>query len=212
MNTSRGPLLGRGREADVFAWGDRQALKLFPPRWPAAVAEYEALATRVAYSSGIHTPRVNELLELDGQVGIILARVYGPSMLDVVTTQPWRLGSFARAFAELQFAVHQCAAPQLRAARRAVEGRIQNAPTLPVDLKRAALRAWAQLPDGDRLCHGDLHPDQIIVSPNGPAIIDWKEQLTAWEAPAAAARLCEELPGERERLTKLVEARLADLT
>ncbi|MBM3300017.1 MAG: phosphotransferase [Deltaproteobacteria bacterium] len=269
MNASRGPLLGIGREAEVFAWGDRQVLKLFPPNWPTAAVEYEARATCVAYSSGVNTPRVDEVIERDGRLGIIFERVDGPTMLHVVTTQPWHLWPFARSFAELHFAVHQCTAPQLHSARRSVEGRIQNAPALSADLKRAALRAWAQLPDGDRLCHGDLHPDQIIVSPQGLVIIDWadalrghpwadvartslilrfsplppgtplpmrlithafrrlfhseylrhyfqlssatKEPLAAWEAPLAAARLCEEIPGERERLLRLVGARLDDL-
>lgn len=262
MSASRGPLLGRGREAEVFAWGDRQAMKLFRPNWPIAVAEYEARAARAAYDSGIRTPRVDEVVVLDERVGIIFERVDGPSMLDIATTRPWRLWSCARALAELQFAVHQCAAPQLRSARTSVERRIDNAPALSAGLRRLVLRAWAQLPDGDRLCHGDLHPDQIIVSSDGMVIIDWADavqgnpladiartslilrvsplppgaplpmrlivqafrrmfhveylrhilqltgategQLAAWEAPVAAARLCEEIPRERERLMRSV--------
>jgi aminoglycoside phosphotransferase (APT) family kinase protein len=26
---------------------------------------------------------------------------------------------------------------------------------------------------GARLCHGDLHPSNVIMSPNGPVIVDW---------------------------------------
>jgi Ser/Thr protein kinase RdoA (MazF antagonist) len=262
MSASRGRLLGREREAEVFAWGDCQVVKLFRPNWPIAVAEYEARAARVAYDRGILTPRVDEVVVLDGRVGIIFERVDGPSMLDFATTRPWCLWSCARALAELQFAVYQCAAPQLRSARSSAERRVDSAPALSAGLKRSVLRAWAQLPDGDRLCHGDLHPDQIIVSSGGMVIIDWADavrgnpladiartslilrvsplppgaslpmrlisqafrrmfhaeylrhilqltsategQLSAWEAPVAAARLCEEIPGKTERLMRLV--------
>ena len=36
-----------------------------------------------------------------------------------------------------------------------------------------ALKALTQLPDGDTVCHGDLWPDNIIMSPKGMIIIDW---------------------------------------
>src|SRR5215210_4707672 len=29
------------------------------------------------------------------------------------------------------------------------------------------------LPDGDRLCHGDFHPGNILLGDRGPAVIDW---------------------------------------
>src|ERR671924_42075 len=30
-----------------------------------------------------------------------------------------------------------------------------------------------QLPDGDRLCHGDFHPANVLVGKRGPVAIDW---------------------------------------
>ncbi|WP_324607779.1 phosphotransferase [Paenibacillus sp. IHBB 10380] len=33
------------------------------------------------------------------------------------------------------------------------------------------------LPDGNMICHYDFHPDNIIISPNGPIIIDWLNLL-----------------------------------
>ncbi|TMA37195.1 MAG: aminoglycoside phosphotransferase family protein, partial [Deltaproteobacteria bacterium] len=29
------------------------------------------------------------------------------------------------------------------------------------------------LPDGDQLCHGDMHPGNIMLSRRGPMVIDW---------------------------------------
>ncbi len=29
------------------------------------------------------------------------------------------------------------------------------------------------LPDGDTLCHGDLHPANILLTQRGPVVIDW---------------------------------------
>jgi aminoglycoside phosphotransferase (APT) family kinase protein len=41
--------------------------------------------------------------------------------------------------------------------------------------KAAALARLGELPEDDRLCHGDFHPDNIIMSRRGPVIIDWSD-------------------------------------
>ena len=40
-------------------------------------------------------------------------------------------------------------------------------------MKKCALKVLERLPDDKFLCHGDFHPDQIIMSPKGPIVIDW---------------------------------------
>ncbi len=44
---------------------------------------------------------------------------------------------------------------------------------LPAPTKETVLKVLGQLPEGSAVCHGDLHPDQIIMSLRGPIIIDW---------------------------------------
>jgi aminoglycoside phosphotransferase (APT) family kinase protein len=41
------------------------------------------------------------------------------------------------------------------------------------DLAERGLHALSLLPDDDRLCHGDFHPGNVIISPAGPIVIDW---------------------------------------
>ncbi|HLF73012.1 MAG TPA: aminoglycoside phosphotransferase family protein [Anaerolineales bacterium] len=49
------------------------------------------------------------------------------------------------------------------------------------------------LPDGDRLCHGDFHPANIILTGRGPVIIDWMD-ATRGHPLADVAGLPESLP------------------
>jgi aminoglycoside phosphotransferase (APT) family kinase protein len=44
---------------------------------------------------------------------------------------------------------------------------------LPEEIKRSALGAIESLRDGDRLCHGDFHPGNILRTGEGPVVIDW---------------------------------------
>src|SRR5436190_21407204 len=125
MSTQKGPALAYGRAAEIFAWGDHQVLKLFRGHWM-ATAEREAQVARVAFANGIKTPRAYEIVEIEGRTGIVYERVNGPSMLTVLTTQPWRFLQLVRAFAELHATLHQVAAPELRAAREVLQTDIQK--------------------------------------------------------------------------------------
>ena len=29
------------------------------------------------------------------------------------------------------------------------------------------------MPEGERLCHGDFHPDNVLMTDHGPVVIDW---------------------------------------
>jgi thiamine kinase-like enzyme len=41
-------------------------------------------------------------------------------------------------------------------------------------LKKAVLTALESMPTGNRICHMDFHPRNIILTENGPFIIDWE--------------------------------------
>jgi aminoglycoside phosphotransferase (APT) family kinase protein len=44
---------------------------------------------------------------------------------------------------------------------------------VPTDVAHRALATLDELPDGDRLCHGDFHPGNVIGAPDRPVVIDW---------------------------------------
>ena len=41
--------------------------------------------------------------------------------------------------------------------------------------KQHMLGSIADMPDGDRLCHGDFHPMNILGEASQPVIIDWSD-------------------------------------
>jgi aminoglycoside phosphotransferase (APT) family kinase protein len=51
--------------------------------------------------------------------------------------------------------------------------RITASAAVPDPVADRALVALAELPDGDQLCHGDLHPGNILLTRAGPSVIDW---------------------------------------
>ena len=165
-----GPALGSGREADVYPCGEGAVLKLFRPDFGGHRAEAVTLWSLDGHGVA---PRLLDVVERDGRTGLVLQRLPGPDMLALLQRQPWRVFRLARLLAETHLAVNRLPAPpELPALREVLAGRIADA-ALPQRLADFVARVLDPLPDGDRLCHGDYHPGNVLVTPTGAAVIDW---------------------------------------
>jgi aminoglycoside phosphotransferase (APT) family kinase protein len=170
-----GKLIALGRTAEIYAWGSDHILKLFLEGWSGSHVEYEAQVSRIVRAAGLPIPAVEKVVEIDGRPGLIYQRVAGPSMLAILKEKPWKLTRLARLLADLHVSMHACHVPQLTPQRQRLEANIIKARALPAQLKDATLRKLAELPDGDRLCHGDFHMDNVLLTSSGPVIIDWPD-------------------------------------
>jgi hypothetical protein len=260
-------LLAKGRTAEIFAWHDGRIVKLFHPWCPGEWIEREARIAVTVRAAGLPTPECYGQVEVEGRKGIVYERLSGPSLLAALSSSPWRIGTYARQLAGIHLQINRepgNGLPDLAAyLRKAIVG----ADALSDRQKEAACRTLDRLPSGDRLCHFDFHPDQVILTRDGPKVIDWLtafkgdpaadvartsllmelgsvehlalpvrvlvalakrqfarsylrcyaagceagfvERVQQWKLPVAAARLKEEVPGERERLLPMIEGVVA---
>ncbi len=173
MSTELGPKVAEGRTAEVFAWDEGRVLKLFREGWGRDTAEDEAAVARLIFASGAPSPRTDGVVEVAGRAGVLYERITGPSLLRMLFAQPWRWAWIARQLAEAHAAMHARSVPELSDLRVVLARRIRSAGPLPPVYREAALRALDGLPDGDALCHGDYHLDNVLLSARGPLVIDW---------------------------------------
>lgn len=165
-----GAKIGAGREADVHVWGDDAVVKLYRPGFGGHRAEAATLAT--LDGRGI-APRLIEVVECGGRTGLVLARLAGQDMLMLLQRQPWRVLGLARALAAAHLAVHAVRVPEgLPDVREVLATRIEDA-RLPVLIRDFAVRTLDSLPGGDRVCHGDYHPGNVLVAAGRAGVIDW---------------------------------------
>jgi aminoglycoside phosphotransferase (APT) family kinase protein len=94
-------------------------------------------------------------------------------MLVCLRQQPWMMVVYGRLLADIQATINACAAPDLPLWKERLERDIRTAPPLTESSRQAALQALASLPGGSTLCHGDFHPDNVIMTRRGPVVIDW---------------------------------------
>lgn len=168
-------LVGQGRTAEIYTWGTNQILKLFRRGWPLSVVEQEAHISRTVHEMGLPVPAPGGVIEVDGRHGILYERIDGPSMLRQLGAKPWTAIQSLHVFADLHARMHAHTVREFPSQRQHLTHLIQQASPLPAEWTAAALTALNQLPDGSCLCHGDYHPDNVLMSPNGPIIIDWSE-------------------------------------
>ena len=168
----KGQLIGKGRLAEVFEWGDTQVLKLFAAERDAAAIVAEARVSQAVHEAGVPTPGTSGVIEVDGRRGIIYDRVLGTPMVGQLTAKPWKLFSFGRTLAQLHASVHERNVDRLPSQHEQLERYIVNADLSAVYRDRA-LRRLRELPQGTALCHGDFHPDNVLVDGKTATIIDW---------------------------------------
>lgn len=167
-----GTLLGRGRTADIYAWGESQVLKLYQPGWPLAMIEEEARISRQVAQTGLPVPAVGEMLTVDGRTGIVFGRVSGPTLVEYFAARPWTVLRSVRAFTDLHLAMHARHLPDLPSQRQYLHRLIGEA-DVSAAVSQEAHRRLDDLPDGQMLCHGDYHPENVLQTRAGPVIIDW---------------------------------------
>jgi Ser/Thr protein kinase RdoA (MazF antagonist) len=88
---------------------------------------------------------VPEIFDADGK-DLVMARLHGLDLLTDLSRRPWRATRHAIMLARMHDQLHEIQAP-----------------------------SWLKRPfgDGDRVLHLDLHPGNVMLTADGPMIIDW---------------------------------------
>ncbi len=130
--TEVGPLLASGRDGDIYEYGPGLVLRRTKH---GRVIEHEARVIEYAAEHGFPVPRVHEVRA--GGTEIVMERLVGPMMMDVMAKRPQKLFANARLLADLHDQLHEIAAPDWL---RSIDG------------------------GGGRLLHLDLHPMNVMLT------------------------------------------------
>jgi Phosphotransferase enzyme family len=170
--------VAEGREAEMFEWGDGKLLRLLRNPEHGRAMTWELAGARAALAGGLRVPAPYELLEVDGRPGIVVERIQGKDLLGEIAAKPWRVWSIGEATGRLHARLNNIAAgselPELRA--RLAE-QISRTDLVPERYAEFALSEVTALPEGDRLCHGDFHPGNVLRAEDELVVIDWPNAM-----------------------------------
>ena len=187
MQGSLGEKIGEGAVSDVHDWAPGQVVKLFKAGIPEQLIRYEARVTRAVFAAGAPAPEVFDEVTLEGRFGIVLGRLDGPTLFQLSRSGALTLEQTGAILASLCLSVHRTPPPQevpfLRDFMRVSLMRVSmlSGGSVPEHIVTGVLALIERLRPGDGLCHADLHPGNVIMTADGPKIIDW---ACTFRAPA----------------------------
>ena len=175
MRGELGEKIGEGSFSDVHAWAPGQVVKLFKPHVRRRTARYEAHMTRAIFDAGGPAQEVLGEVTIDGRLGIVLPRLEGPTLLQLLQAETITLEEAADVLARLALSVHQTPAPtDALPVRTYMEVSLrQSDGGVPDHIAAGVIALIDRLPPDDRLSHCDLHPGNVIMTADGARLIDW---------------------------------------
>jgi Ser/Thr protein kinase RdoA (MazF antagonist) len=169
-----GELLARGTRSSIHSYGRGAVVKVPKSATPESWILFEARYAEAARTVGAPAPALLGIERISGRQASVWKRVDGPSMWQHVIDRPDRSAQMGQMLADVQQALFELVPPvtlprqrdRLTSKIRWSAANVDASLALALDL----LPADAGTP---RLCHGDLHPSNVILCDDGPMIVDW---------------------------------------
>lgn len=169
-----GPLVGKGATAEVYELDEYRVLKLFYANFPEGYAREEYEYTQIVNACGVPSPKALEWVEHDQRAGIVYERIRG-NIMPIDLFNPWKSRRQVEYFAALHYEIHGKKPFGLPTFKQVITSSIQRTGLLSDWEKKVVSEVLDALPDGDALCHGDFHMENIFLAKNKPFIIDWMD-------------------------------------
>jgi len=148
----------------------------------------EAMNNAIIETTGLRIPKVLEVCKADGQWAIVEEFVEGKTLEQLMLENPEKEEEYLNLFVDLQMAIHATKAPSmLIRLRDKMRGKI-SAADLDATTRYDLHTRLEGMKRHTKICHGDFHPSNVIITPEGEAyVIDWAH-VTQGNASADVAR------------------------
>jgi aminoglycoside phosphotransferase (APT) family kinase protein len=170
--------IGEGRTAEIFALDDHRIAKVFRSHVPDHFIDRELKISETVQGLGIKVPKVYGIEIINEKNAIIYEKVDGNTLISTLAKKPWHAKEVGQKMARLHYEVHSKNGEGLDSYKDFLKRHIAQVDELTEEEKAKIVAYLATLPDGTQLCHGDFHPDNILISPKGSVVIDWTTAVT----------------------------------
>ncbi|MDZ5712663.1 aminoglycoside phosphotransferase family protein [Jeotgalibacillus sp. HH7-29] len=159
---------------------------MFNRNLPADEASREAVKQRYAYACGLNVPQVYEVIDINGQQGIVMEHMIGKSLGELAFEDITNAEPYLHTSVQVQQEIHRVRADVIEPMHKKLQRQIESADLLTHIQKSQLLKKLGDLSGESRLCHGDFHLYNLISSDNKTVILDWVDA----SAGSPAADVC----------------------
>ena len=172
----------------IYRDGDK-TIKLFNEEFNTADVLNEALNTARVEQTGLNIPKLSAVTKVDGKWAIVTDFIEGNTLSQMMEENPDKLDEYLNLFVDIQLTIHQHTCPMLNSLMEKMHRKISATAThLDATTRYELHTRLASMHEHKKLCHGDFHPSNVVITPNGDAyILDWAH-ATQGNASADVAR------------------------
>lgn len=186
MNIKDDQIIAVRATKKIYRDGDR-VIKMFDESYSKADVLNEALNQARVEETGLHIPKLLEVLKIDGKWAIVSEYINGKTLQQLMDETPEKQDYYLELFVDLQMEVHSKESPLLTMLRDKMNRKI-SATTLSATTRYELHTRLDGMPKHRKVCHGDFNPSNIIITEDGtPYILDWSH-ATQGNASADVAR------------------------
>ncbi|PHF01785.1 aminoglycoside phosphotransferase [Bacillus wiedmannii] len=166
--------IAKGNTAEIYLY-DTKVVKLFKEYLPNTESMNEAKKQKYAYSCGLSVPNVFEVTKIKNRQAIIMEYVKGDSIGDLLLNNLNEAEHYINICVNEQKKVHSIRmnTDEIESMRERLERQIKSVYKLDEKQKGNILNKLHSIKFEPRLCHGDFHPFNLILSNKSVNIIDW---------------------------------------
>lgn len=178
--------IATGNTAKIYLH-ESNIVKVFNDYLPPTESEYEANKQRFAYSCGLPVPKVLEVTKIDGKQAIIMEYVEGKTIGDLLLGNRERMEYYIGISIDIQREIHQIPTNSLETISDKLCRQLEATPHLDKSQKAMLMKKLNSMIYESRLCHGDFHLFNLVMSDDKVTIIDWVD-ATAGDIRADVCR------------------------
>lgn len=186
--------ISQGNTAEIFLYDKNKIVKLFKEKMPFEAINYEYRISVVLQEKLDNIPKVFDLLTYNNRYGIVYEEVKGIDMLNILTQKRGKLKDCAKKMAQIHASLHKEDINIAYSLKDKLKNDIENIVELTNEEKEKIKQHLDSLPDGNKICHFDFHPGNIMFKGDTPMVIDWMNACMGTRG-ADMARTCLLLTG-----------------
>lgn len=166
--------IAKGNTAKIYLY-ENKIIKLFEEYLPDTESINEAKKQKYAYSCGLPVPNVFEVTKVQDRQAIIMEYVKGDSIGNLLLNNLNEAEYYISICVNEQKKIHAICVntDEIESMRQKLERQIKSVHKLDENQKKNVLKQLDSIIFEPRLCHGDLHPFNLILSNDNVKIIDW---------------------------------------
>ena len=163
-----------GNTANLYLF-DNKIVKVFKEHLPSTESIFEARKQEFAYSCGLNVPKILEVTEINGRKVIIMEYIEGKTVGNLLIENMELAEQYMNVFVNVQQTIHNIVVESdlLEPMSEKLKRQIEHGGNLNKAQKQLLVGRLDSMIIEPRLCHGDFHPFNLIMSNDKVTIIDW---------------------------------------